>query len=174
MKIFSLVLVLFGSMALAAPDRPPKAIPIKPAPAKPAPAAPAPAPSSGIELDTSLKLRIETFFKLLRDGETRDAYDRLFDGSTLAAESPELQGDLIKSTSAVLEKWGKVESASVLRVRAAGATLKEIVCIVNCRKRPIRWKFYAYFGEGRWQIIDTEPSLDLASFFDPEKPAANR
>jgi hypothetical protein len=74
----------------------------------------------------------------------------------------------------VLEKWGKVESASVLRVRSAGPTLKEIVCILNCRKRPIRWKLYAYFGEGRWQIIDTEPNLDLASFFEPEKPASSR
>jgi hypothetical protein len=77
----------------------------------------------------------------------------------------------VDNTTKVLQKCGKVESASLLRVRSAGKTLKEVVYIVNCQKRPLRWKLYAYYGEGRWQIIDTNVDLELGSFFEPEKPS---
>jgi hypothetical protein len=172
MKLIPFVLVFLTAPVLAAPEKPA----VKPPAGKPAPAKPAaPAGASSMEIDAGLKTRIEAFFKLLRDGETRDAYDKLFEGATLVNEQPDLIGDLIKSTTAVLDKEGQVESASMIRVRSAGTTLKEIVCIMNCRKRPIHWKFYAYFGDGRWQIIDTKPSFNLESFFEPdEKPASKR
>ncbi len=173
MKIPALLLALLCPLALAAPEKPPGK-PAKPVPSTDRPAAPA---SSPADLDAGLKTRIEEFFKLLRDSGARDAYDRLFEGSALVAEDPDTLGDLIKTTTLAMEKWGKVESASMLRVRSAGPTLKEIVCIMNCQKRPIRWTFYAYYGDGRWQIIESLPSLSLEAFFDPEKakePAEGR
>jgi hypothetical protein len=167
MKLFPALLMALAFQAQAAPDK----TPAKPPAAPPKPAAPSAAATAPVELDAGLKERIEKFFKTLRDGESRDAYDKLFVGCTLVNERPDLIGDLIKSTDAALEKWGKVESASVIRVRSAGGTVKEISCVVNCRKRPVLWKFYAYLGEGRWQILETSPSVEMEAFFEPEKPA---
>jgi hypothetical protein len=60
-----------------------------------------------------------------------------------------------------------------LRVRSAGNTLKEVVYIANCQKRPIRWRIFAYHGEGRWQVLDTDVDLELGSFFEPDNSSAS-
>lgn len=135
-------------------------------PAATAETAAAPGSSS---LDTGVKLRIDMFFKLLKDGKKEEAFAKLFEGSTLAKEQPELLTALASNTDRILEKSGAIESAALLRVRSAGTTLKEITYICNCRKQPVRWTLYAYNGDGRWQILDTDANLDLASFFEPEK-----
>jgi hypothetical protein len=159
----SILFALLGLPALAAPDKPPPR------------AAAVAEPASPAELDAGVKMRIDVFFKFLKDGKVDEAYAKLFEGSTLAKEQPELLPTLVKNTTLVIEKCGKVESASLLRVRSAGRTLKEVIYIANCQKRPIRWQIYAYHGEGRWQILDTDVNLELDSFFEPEsKPAASR
>jgi hypothetical protein len=163
MKRCAIFLALVSPLALAAPDK---------GPAKPA--TPTESATSA-ELDAGVKMRIDVFFKFLKDGKVDEAYAKLFEGSTLAKEQPELLPTLVKNTTLIIEKCGKVESASLLRVRSAGRTLKEVIYIANCQKRPIRWQIYAYYGEGRWQILDTDVNLELDSFFEPEgKPAANR
>jgi hypothetical protein len=47
-----------------------------------------------------------------------------------------------------------------------------VTCIVNCAKRPMRWKIFIYFGEGRWQVLDAEVDLELHAFFEDAQPAA--
>jgi len=157
----ALALILLPSLAPAAPGSK------TPAKATPAPAA----DSASSDLDAAVKARIDAFFTHLQKGNVEDGYGRLFEGASMAKDQPELLTDLVDNTTKVLQKCGKVESASLLRVRSAGKTLKEVVYIVNCQKRPLRWKLYAYYGEGRWQIIDTNVDLELGSFFEPEKPS---
>ena len=148
------------------------ALPAFAAPGAKTPAkAPAPAePSASADLDAAVKARVDAFFGHLQKGTVQSGYERLFEGASLAKDQPELLTDLVDNTTKVLGKCGKVESFSMLRVRSAGRTLKEIIYIVNCQKRPLRWKLYAYYGEGRWQIVDTNVDLELGSFFEPEKP----
>ena len=90
----------------------------------------------------------------------------------LAAEQPVLLETLTKNTLLLIEKCGNVESSAILKVRGAGRTLKEVTCILNCQKRPMRWTVYVYFGEGRWQVLDAEVDLELHSFFEEQKSAA--
>lgn len=130
-------------------------------------------PSMAMEadLDAVVRARIDSFFLLLKEGKTSAAYHKLFENSILAKEQPVLLDNFVKTTTNVLEKCGKVESASILRIRGAGKTLREVICIVNCEKRPMRWIIYAYYGEGRWQILDTDIDPELDSFFETGKPA---
>jgi hypothetical protein len=140
-------------------------------PAKPA-AAPAPAASSTEGLDAAVRARIEAFFKNLQEHRVKEGFSRLYEGSNLAADQPVILETHVKNTQLLIEKCGKVESSAILRVRNAGRTLKEVTCILNCQRRPVRWTIYVYFGEGRWQVLDAEVDLELHSFFE-DKPVAN-
>ena len=161
MKAAAILLV-----ALAAP----LAAQTKPQP-KPAPV-PIPKPdavparsSATTELDPALKARIESFFVLLREERTSAAYQKLFEGSFVAEEDKELLQTLTDVTDDVMEGCGKLESTELLTVNAAGRAIREIVYAVNFRKRPVRWRLYAYLSDGRWQIIDTSVNPDVTSFF---------
>jgi hypothetical protein len=160
MKSALLVLAMLCAPAAAAPGR---------SPAKPA--APSQPAASG-ELDAAVRMRIEAFFRLLKDGTVADAYQKLFEGSGFAKEQAELVDTLVKNTARAIEKCGPVEGGSILKITGAGKTLKEVVCILNCQKRPMRWQIYAYFGEGRWQIVETNVDLEIASFFESGKSAS--
>ena len=160
MKPTLLFLALLSTLAPAAPPKTPPKTP---------PKAPVPAPAPAGELDAAVRARIEAFFTHVASGKIDEGYARLFEGSTLAKEQPALLPTLVSNTKLMLEKCGPAENGAVLQVRSAGRTLKEVTCILNCRKRPIRWTLYVYFGEGRWQILDTDADLELGSFFDSEK-----
>ncbi len=159
--------VLITGAVLPAQDKKkaPRPVPVPPA----APAASVSQVSAG-PLDPIVKARIESFYTLLKEGRTEDSYRKLFEGSSIAKDRPELMTDLVEMTSKVMEKCGRIESTELLRVRPAGKCLREVTFIVNCQKRPLRWTFYAYFGEGRWQMLDTNVSLEPRTFF--EEPAA--
>ena len=176
-----LSLLLMAVPVMAGPDKP-KARPAsgsdKSTTAAAAPAAAAPAPASAPaaqvgDLDPIVRGRIEDFFKCLQDHRVKDGYTRLYHGSALAEEQPVLMEANTKNTLLLMEKWGRVESGSIIRVRSAGRTLKEVTCILNLQKRPVRLTLYVYFGGGRWQVLDNNADLELHSFFEPEKPAAN-
>lgn len=145
---------------------PPPETPEIPRPALVLPPVPQRSMSGDAELVPEIKARIEAFFMMLRDQRVSDGYKKLFEGAALAQERPELIKELAVTTTTVLEKCGRLESTEMLRVRGAGRSLREVIYIVNCQKRPMRWKFYAYQGGGRWQILDTNVSLEPAAFFD--------
>lgn len=172
MKFPLFLLAVLSPLALAAPPKAPAKTAAKSSPKPAVKPVAAAEPAASADLDAGVKIRIEGFFKLLKENKIDDGYAKLFEGSTLAKEQPELLTNLVKNTERVIEKCGRVDGASILRVRSAGRTLKEVVCIANCQKRPIRWLIYAYYGEGRWQVLDTDVDLELDSFFEPVKPAA--
>jgi hypothetical protein len=124
--------------------------------------------SSSQELDAALKARIESFFSLLREERTSAAYQKLFEGSFVGEEDKELLQQLTDVTDDILEACGKLDSTELLSVNSAGRTVREIVYAVNFRKRPVRWRLYAYLSEGRWQIVDTSVNPDITAFFHDE------
>ena len=162
-------LLLFAVLSTLALAAPPKTVP-KPAAPKPA----MPAPQASGELDAAVRARIEAFFKHLAAGKVEEAYGRLLEGSTLVNEQPEMLAAYIKNTTLLIRKCGEAENGSVLRVRSAGKSLKEVTCILNCKKQPIRWNLYVYYGDGRWQVLDAEADTELSSFFESDKTADKR
>lgn len=140
----------------------------KPAAESPAPARPRAAAASA-SLEPEIRTRIDKFFATLKDQRVEVAYNQLFEGSVLPAEHPEMVKKLVDSTSRVLDLTGRIDSADPLKARSAGPTLREVTYVLNGEKRPLRWKFYFYFGDGRWQVLDTNVATDAAGFFDEDK-----
>lgn len=119
-----------------------------------------------LTLEPEIRSRIESFFDVLKLRKAADAYQRLLDGSVLAQENPELVTQLVESTTRVLELTGRIDGMEILRIRAAGKTIREVTCLLNGEKRPLLWKFYFYFGDGRWQVLDTNVTTEAAGFFE--------
>lgn len=138
-------------------------------PAKPAGESRAPAKLDALTLEPEIRAKIDGFFTILKQRQVADAYRRLLDGSVLAAENPDLVKKLEESTSRVLELTGRIDGTEILRIRSAGKTIREVTCLLNGEKRPLRWKFYFYLGDGRWQILDTNVATEASGFFDDEK-----
>ncbi len=124
------------------------------------------------ELDPALRARIEAFFSLLREERTSAAYEKLFEGSFVAEEDRDLLQQLTDVTDQVMEGCGKLEGTELLSAKSAGRSLRELIYAVNFRKRPVRWRLYAYFSDGRWQIIDTSVNPDVTSFFHGDREPA--
>lgn len=122
-----------------------------------------------LTLEPEIRTKIDGFFATLKTGKVQAAYDRLFEGSILPAESPEMVTKLVDSTTRVLELTGKLNGAEILRVRAAGRTLREVTYVLHGEKRPLRWRFYLYFSDDQWQIIDTNVATEASTFFEEEK-----
>lgn len=120
-------------------------------------------------LEAGIHSRIEAFFSALKTGKAEDAYRKLFEGSVLPAENPEMVAKLTESTTRVLDLTGRVDGAEILRWRPAGRTLREVTCVLNGEKRPLLWRFYFYYGDGRWQILDTNVSTEASGFFEDPK-----
>lgn len=129
----------------------------------------APPANPSATLESEIHSRIETFFSALKTGKADGAYRKLFEGSVLPAENPEMVAKLTESTTRVLDLTGRVDGAEILRWRPAGRTLREVTCVLNGEKRPLLWRFYFYYGDGRWQILDTNVSTEASGFFDDPK-----
>lgn len=131
---------------------------------------PAPAKSRTVtaSLEPEIRTRIDLFFATLKDHKVETAYNRLFEGSVLPGENPDMVKKLVGSTTRVLDLTGRIDSADPLKARSAGPTLREVTYVLNGEKRPLRWKFYFYFSDGRWQVLDTNVATDAAGFFDEE------
>lgn len=155
----ALLLLLAG----VAPAQKPGATPS----ASPRPAAsPAPAPRDALTLEPEIRRRVDAFFATLKQRKVEDAYRSLLEGSVLAADNPELVAKLIDSTTRVLALTGRIDRAEILRVRPAGKSLREITCLLSGEKRPLRWRFYFYLSDARWQVLDTNVATEAAGFFE--------
>ncbi len=158
MKHRSAILFLFAAMTcgVSAQEKKKPGLQIPATPAKKDP---------GVQLHPLVKARVESFFVMLKDGRTQDCYKKLFEGSSIAKEQPAVLDELIENTSKVMEKCGRIESTELVSVQACGSCLRKATYIINCQYQPLRWNVYAYFGEGRWQILDTEVAVSPSVFF---------
>lgn len=122
-----------------------------------------------LTLEPEIRSKVDAFFNVLKQRKVADAYRRLLEGSVLAEENPGLVEKLIESTTRVLELTGRLDGTEILRIRAAGKTIREVTYILNGEKRPLRWRFYFYFADNRWQVLDTKVVTEASAFFDEVK-----
>lgn len=116
--------------------------------------------------DPDVKQRIDAFFATLRQRKVADAYDKLFAGSGRAAEEPEVFNALVEATAQVVNLSGEIGAPELVRVRSTGKTLREATYVLNASKRPVLWRFYLYFSEGKWQVLDTTVATRATAFFE--------
>ncbi len=136
---------------------------------KPASNSRPPVRMDALTLEPEIRSKIDGFFAILKQRKVEEAYRRLLEGSVLAADNPELVQKLEESTARVLELTGRIDGTEILRIRPAGKTLREVTCLLNGEKRPLRWKFYFYLADGRWQVLDTNVATEASGFFEDEK-----
>jgi hypothetical protein len=117
-------------------------------------------------LEPDIKIKIEAFFSVLKQRKVPEAYTKLLEGSVLAEENPELVTKLVESTTRVLELTGRIDNTEILKIRRSGKTIREITYLLNGEKRPLRWRFYFYLADGRWQVLDTNVATEASGFFD--------
>lgn len=122
-----------------------------------------------LTLEPEIRSRVDAFFTILKQRKVAEAYRRLLDGSTLAVENPELVTKLVDSTTRVLDLTGRLDGTEILRIRAAGKTIREVTYLLNSEKRPLRWRFYFYLADGRWQVLDTNVVTEASGFFEDAK-----
>lgn len=122
-----------------------------------------------LTLEPEIRGKIDGFFTMLKQRKVADAYRKLLDGSVLAEDNPELVEKLEESTARVIELTGRIHGTEILRIRSAGKTLREVTYLLTGEKRPLRWKFYFYLADGRWQVLDTNVATEASGFFDDEK-----
>ena len=147
-------------LAGAAPDLP---VP------KPLPEPRVPVRLDALTLEPEIRSKVDAFFTILKQRKVTEAYRRLLDGSILADENPELVTKLVDSTTRVLDLTGRLDGTEILRIRAAGKTIREVTYLLNTEKRPLRWRFYFYLTDNRWQVLDTNVATEAAGFFDEAK-----
>lgn len=123
-------------------------------------------PAAAPSLEPAVKQQIEAFFQNLRQRKVDGGYRKLFAESPLAQDNPDLVTELVKSTTRVLDLTGDIGAAELLKVRAAGKTLREATYVLNGAKRPLRWRFYLYYSGGVWQILDTNVATEASGFFE--------
>jgi hypothetical protein len=142
----------------------------KPADAESAPEIPrVPVRLDAVSLEPEIRSKVDAFFTVLKQRKVKEAYTRLLDGSTLASDNPELVAKLEESTTRVLQLTGRIDGTEILRIRTSGKTLREVTYLLRGEKRPLRWKFYFYLSDGRWQVLDTNVATEAAGFFEEEK-----
>ena len=137
--------------------------------AKPASEPRVPVRLDALTLEPAIKTRIEAFFSVLKQRKVPEAYAKLLDGSVLADENPELVTKLVESTTRVLELTGRIDSTEILKIRTSGKTIREVTYLLNGEKRPLRWRFYFYLADGRWQVLDTNVATEASGFFEDAK-----
>ena len=136
---------------------------------KPVAEARVPVRLDALTLEPEIRSKVDAFFTILKQRKVAEASRRLLEGSTLAVENPELVTKLVDSTTRVLDLTGRLEGTEILRIRTAGKTIREVTYLLNSEKRPLRWRFYFYLAEGRWQVLDTNVATEASGFFDDTK-----
>lgn len=93
----------------------------------------------------------EAFLNRIGKGEVGAAYDELLQGSTMAAQT--IQVDALKrQTEVALPVYGKVLGFELYREDHFGDSLVRRVYLQRLEKHPIVWHFWVYKPITTWQI----------------------
>ena len=120
---------------------------------------------SSADLEPELKQAFDSFFAKLKEGRIDEAWKKLLEGSRIGKESSILS-EFISKSQEIVKVHGKVEDVELLRVKSTGKHLREIIYQLTCKDHPTRWRIFAYFTSGRWQILDIDVSSDLTRMFE--------
>ena len=96
---------------------------------------------------------VEEFFKLIKIGKVSEAYNGLFEGSTIPASKPQAVEMLKRQTSSGLPLYGKILGHKNLRKEIFGESIIRLVYILKSETAPTVWEFYFYKPLDRWFLV---------------------
>ena len=124
------------------------------------------------------KLKIETFFNILAQGDTGKAYDALFNGSNLPLRKPDAISILKRQTEMGTSLYGRTLGCDYIDSKAFGTTVQRLVYVQKLEKYLLIWEFFYYKANHDWNLVDVSFSdkLDLLrpseALLSQESPAA--
>jgi len=126
-----------------------------------------------LEQEFVLREMLDAFFASVQAGEVDKAYGDLLKGSKIG-EKKENVDELVKNTGGVLERFGELVDAELVRAERVGGRVIRLSYLSYGAEFPLQWQFYCYRGTGGWQILDINVNNDLEQIFGagPEKDGA--
>ena len=125
------------------------------------------------------KLKIETFFNLLAQGDAGKAYDALFNGSNLQSRKPDAISVLKRQSEMGASLYGKTIGSDFVDSKMFGTSVQRLVYIQKMEKYLLVWEFFYYKANHDWNLADVRFSdkLDLLrpseSLLSEESPVSS-
>ena len=119
--------------------------------------------------DPAARVRAETFFRTVIDGDTNKAFDALLDGSLIPSNQPEAAAHLRNQLETGLRVYGRPVGFDLLEEKAFGPSLVRCVYLFRLQKYPLVWQFFFYKGTDRWLPVNVRFNDSLAPF-DFDRP----
>lgn len=109
------------------------------------------------------KLKIQTFFNIMVQGDVGKAYDALFNGSNIAARKPDAINVLRKQSEMGTSLYGKTLGCDLIDNKAYGTSVQRFVYVQKLEKYLLVWEFFYYKADRDWNLVDVRFSdkLDL-------------
>lgn len=112
------------------------------------------------------------FFGLLQKQAIDEAYAGLTKGSKIGVQPEELK-NLKAKTNEALEVFGSILGHEVVETKTIGSHLMRRTYLSLGKDFPLRWRFYFYFSEGHWRLVDLRVDDRLSGMFEePEETRA--
>ncbi len=119
--------------------------------------------------DGTPRQRAEQFLRTLTAGETEKAYDQLFAGSEMAAQSTRV--DAVKrQTGANLPIYGKPLSSELVLEKTFGTSVVRLLYVLKMEKHPIVWEFFFYRPKDKWFLVNVRFNDEFIGLRDSDAP----
>jgi hypothetical protein len=92
----------------------------------------------------------ESFFQMLKDGKTSEAYDQLFAGSSIPQSKPQAVGMIKRQTASGLPTYGSILGHELIREEKYGTSIIRLVYVLKLEIAATVWEFYFYKPKSTW------------------------
>jgi hypothetical protein len=112
-----------------------------------------PAYAYAADLQTPKNLT-DAFFSSVIKGNISNAYDQLFQGSSIPNDKPQAVTALKQQTRSNLPLYGKLLGYEFIKEEKFGNSVTRILYILKSEKGPTIWEFYFYKPENSWFLAN--------------------
>jgi len=119
--------------------------------------------------DGNPRQRAEQFLAALSAGATDKAYDQLFAGSPVAAESTRIDA-LKRQTGANLPVYGKALGYDLVLEKTFGTSVVRLLYVLKMEKHPIVWEFFFYRPKDKWFLANVGLNDEFNGLRDGDAP----
>jgi len=110
---------------------------------------------------SSPEATVERFFDTLIAGNSKRAFDLLFQGSYLLSKNPQAIAQLQSQVQSFVPTYGSYLGYMKASEKNFGRDLIRTVYILKLEKHPIVWEFYFYRPSSHWLIASVVFEADL-------------
>ena len=90
---------------------------------------------------------------MIKKDKISEAYDGLFDGSTIPKSKPQAVEMLKRQTSSGLPLYGKILAYENIRMEKFGESIIRLVYVLKSETGPTIWEFYFYKPSNNWFLV---------------------